>query len=97
MLETDLQQLINQPESVISKYNLTYTYEEEFPIIRKKHGKGFTYLIEGKRIQRKDKLNRIKKLVIPPMWRDVKISHLENSHLQAVGIDAKGRKQYLYH
>jgi DNA topoisomerase-1 len=93
----ELQQLLKQPESAISKYNLIYTYEADLPILRKKQGKGFTYLIDGKRIQNKEELNRILKLVIPPMWKDVKISHLENSHLQAVGIDAKGRKQYLYH
>lgn len=97
MIENDLQQLINQPESVISKYNLTYIYEEDFPIIRRKHSKGFIYLIEGKTIKNSEELTRIKKMVIPPMWKDVKISHLENSHLQAIGIDAKGRKQYLYH
>jgi len=95
--EAELHQLMNEPESVISKYNLTYTYEEDLPIIRKKHGKGFTYLMNGKPIKNKKELKRIKSLVIPPMWNDVKISHLENSHLQAIGIDAKNRKQYLYH
>ena len=97
MREAELHQLINEPESVISKYNLTYTYEEELPIIRKKHGKGFRYLINGKALKNKQHIKRIKSLVIPPMWNDVKISDLENSHLQAVGIDARERKQYLYH
>ena len=97
MLEADLQQLMNHPESVISKYNLTYTYEEDFPIVRKKHGNGFVYLMDGKRIQNKEELKRIKNMVIPPMWKNVKISHLANSHLQAVGKDSKNRKQYLYH
>lgn len=95
--EDELQQLLNEPQSAISKYNLIYTYEADLQIIRKEHGKGFIYHMDGKRIQNKDELNRITKLVIPPMWKDVKISHLKNSHLQAVGIDARGRKQYLYH
>lgn len=93
----EIQQLLDQPEHVISKYNLTYSYEMDLPIIRKAHGKGFIYVLHEKRIQNKNELDRIKKLVIPPMWKNVKISHLDNSHLQAVGIDAKGRKQYLYH
>jgi DNA topoisomerase-1 len=97
MREADLQQLMNHPESVISKYNLTYIYEEDFQIVRKRHGKGFIYLMDGKRVQNKEELKRIKNMVIPPMWKDVKISHLENSHLQAVGKDVKNRKQYLYH
>lgn len=40
---------------------------------------------------------RAKKLVIPPAWTDVKLSSDENGHIQAVGIDARGRKQYIYH
>ena len=42
-------------------------------------------------------LNRINSLRIPPAYKDVKISNDENSYLQAVGIDDKGRKQYIYH
>jgi len=41
--ESELQQLLKQPESAISKYNLIYTYEADLSIIRKKHGKGFMY------------------------------------------------------
>lgn len=93
----ELQDILKQPESAISKYNLIYTYESDLAIVRKKHGKGFIFLMNGIRIQNKEEIDRITKLVIPPKWRDVKISHLENSHLQAIGIDAKGRKQYLYH
>ena len=92
-----LQQLIHQPESVIANYNLVYVQEGEFPIIRKKQGKGFCYLINGNPVKKENVLKRIKSLVIPPMWKNVKISNLENGHLQAVGRDAKNRKQYLYH
>jgi DNA topoisomerase I len=42
-------------------------------------------------------LERIRALVIPPAWRDVWICPDERGHLQATGIDAAGRKQYLYH
>jgi len=40
---------------------------------------------------------RIKKLAIPPAWTDVRLSPKKNSHILAVGYDAKGRKQYIYH
>ncbi|MCW8092141.1 DNA topoisomerase IB [Alteromonas ponticola] len=42
-------------------------------------------------------LKRIKKLVIPPVWKDVQISRSPTQHLQAVGYDLKNRKQYIYH
>lgn len=42
-------------------------------------------------------LKRIRELVIPPAWTDVWISPYTRGHLQATGIDAMGRKQYLYH
>lgn len=40
---------------------------------------------------------RIKALVIPPAWTDVWICPWPNGHIQAVGVDAAGRRQYLYH
>jgi DNA topoisomerase I len=51
----------------------------------------------GNRITDEDKLERIKSLVIPPAWKDVWISPSASSKLQATGLDAAGRKQYLYH
>ena len=41
-------------------------------------------------------LSRVKKLVIPPAYTDIKIANNPNNYLQAVGIDDKGRKQYVY-
>lgn len=43
------------------------------------------------------KLARIEALVIPPAWRDVWISPRAGAKLQATGVDAAGRRQYLYH
>ena len=51
----------------------------------------------GKPITDPDKLKRIEELVIPPAWRDVWISARPNAKLQATGVDAAGRRQYLYH
>jgi DNA topoisomerase I len=60
-------------------------------------GKGFIYLDEfGQRLS-PEAVERIRSLVIPPAWQDVWICPLPNGHIQATGIDAAGRKQYLYH
>ena len=65
---------------------------------RRRHGRGFVYVDEhGDRIVTPIELERIKSLVIPPAWTDVWICRLANGHLQAVGTDAAGRRQYLYH
>lgn len=52
---------------------------------------------EGEAIKDPATLERIRKLGIPPAYRDVWICPLENGHLQATGKDARGRKQYRYH
>jgi DNA topoisomerase IB len=67
-------------------------------IRRKKAGKGFTYVdCNGNKVSDAATLQRIKDLVIPPAWTDVWICPLPHGHIQAVGIDARGRKQYRYH
>ncbi|GAA1917080.1 DNA topoisomerase IB [Nocardioides hwasunensis] len=64
---------------------------------RRRAGKGFTYLDgDGNRLDA-EQVQRIKDLVIPPAWRDVWITPYANGHLQAVGTDDAGRRQYLYH
>ena len=60
--------------------------------------RGFRYLdARGQEITDDAKLERIRSLVIPPAWRDVWISPRPSAKLQATGIDAAGRRQYLYH
>ena len=67
-------------------------------ITRRRAGKGFTYLDEaGERITDGETIARIRALAIPPAWTDVWICPLPNGHLQAVGFDAAGRRQYRYH
>jgi len=53
--------------------------------------------VQGERITDPAVRDRIDALVIPPAWRDVWITPFPNGHLQAVGTDARGRRQYLYH
>src|SRR4029079_3548699 len=50
----------------------------------------------GKRIMDERKLARIEALAIPPAWKEVSISPRSTAELQATGVDAGGRKQYLY-
>ncbi len=77
---------------------IVYIIDSETPgIKRQKRGKGFSYHYNGETIKDEEELERIRKLVIPPAWKEVWISPKANSHLQATGIDAMGRKQYLYH
>ena len=67
-------------------------------IARRGRGRGFEYLDEdGERIDDAETLERIRELVIPPAWRDVWICPYPFGHIQAVGTDAVGRRQYLYH
>jgi DNA topoisomerase I len=67
-------------------------------LTRRKHGQGFTYLdADGGRITDPEDIERIAELGIPPAWKDVWICPDSRGHLQATGIDAAGRKQYLYH
>ena len=44
-----------------------------------------------------ERLRRVEELAIPPAWRDVWISPNPKAKLQATGVDAAGRRQYLYH
>ncbi|HVM21491.1 MAG TPA: hypothetical protein VM307_16150 [Egibacteraceae bacterium] len=68
-------------------------------IRRRRRGRGFSYHWEptGERVDDPAVLARIEQLVVPPAWQDVWICPYANGHLQAVGTDAAGRKQYRYH
>ncbi|MCW2851241.1 MAG: Eukaryotic topoisomerase catalytic core, partial [Nocardioides sp.] len=64
---------------------------------RRRAGKGFVYLDQaGDRLPPED-AQRVRDLVIPPAWKEVWVTPYENGHLQAVGTDDAGRRQYLYH
>jgi DNA topoisomerase-1 len=67
-------------------------------ISRVRNGKGFAYRgPDGELIADEGILQRINDLVIPPAWKKVWISPHLNGHIQAVGTDVAGRRQYLYH
>jgi DNA topoisomerase I len=76
---------------------IRYVSDESFCWMRQRHGNGFRYLTLDGDSLKADEVDRIKKLGIPPAWVKVKVCQNENGHIQAVGFDAKGRKQYIYH
>lgn len=77
---------------------LIYISADDPGYYRKGRGKGFEYFERGgKKLSDKSELKRISDLRIPPAWNDVWVCKDPDGHLQATGIDARGRKQYLYH
>ena len=80
-------------------HSLTYISDSGIPGIRREQkGESFRFLDDkGKEIQNRAELDRLSQIYIPPAWEDVWISPVENSHIQAIGYDQKGRKQYVYH
>jgi len=65
---------------------------------RRRSGRGFVYLDHDRvRITDAEHLERIGALAIPPAWQDVWICPLPHGHIQAAGLDAAQRRQYLYH
>jgi DNA topoisomerase IB len=64
---------------------------------RRRVGRGFAYYDVDGSLIKDERLDRIRALAIPPAWRDVWICPWPNGHIQAVGTDAAGRRQYRYH
>ncbi|WP_422739482.1 DNA topoisomerase IB [Micromonospora sp. WMMD729] len=65
---------------------------------RLRRGKGWSFVDpSGAVVRDPDTVARLRDLVIPPAWQDVWIAPHANGHIQATGVDAAGRKQYLYH
>jgi DNA topoisomerase I len=62
-----------------------------------RRGRGFQYLDSADRPVKDKDRERIDALVIPPAWTEVWISEHERGHIQAVGTDDAGRRQYIYH
>ncbi len=67
-------------------------------ITRVRCGRGFRYLdAAGRPITDAAEKKRLRDLVVPPAWQDVWICPWPNGHIQAMGTDSAGRRQYLYH
>jgi DNA topoisomerase-1 len=86
------------PARAAAVAGLKYVRDQLPGIARIRRGKGFVYIdSEGRRVGDKNEINRIRSLAIPPAWKKVWICPEACGHLQAVGYDARGRKQYRYH
>ena len=78
--------------------SIRHVEPDELELRRVRRGRGFSYhRPDGARVDDPIELERIRALAIPPAWTDVRVSDLPESHLQAVGRDARGRTQYRYH
>ena len=85
-------------EAIASSDGLRYSSDVEPGIARRRTGRGFYYVgPDGERVRDEATLARIRKLAIPPAYRNVWICRDARGHIQATGLDARGRKQYRYH
>jgi DNA topoisomerase-1 len=89
---------VTDPVQSANASGLRYVVDRVPGIRRRRIGKTFRYYdSKGRPLRDGAQLGRIKSLAIPPAWTDVWISPFPDSHLQATGRDARGRKQYRYH
>ena len=80
------------------RFGLSVVAPETFDVERRLNGKGFRICFrDGEPITDMDIKRRVKALVIPPAWTDVRICIEATGHIQAIGRDEKGRLQYRYH
>lgn len=85
------------PSQLATDMKLHYVSGKESGYIRSLKGGKFCYHLNDKLVKEAEVIHRINSLVIPPAWTDVWICRWKNGHIQATGIDARGRKQYRYH
>lgn len=77
---------------------LRWVSDAEPGLRRQRRGRAFSYHADdGRLVRDAEVLARIRRLAIPPAWREVWICARPDGHLQATGLDARGRKQYRYH
>ena len=67
-------------------------------ITRRRSGRGWAYYDpEGSRIKDRDEIDRLNRIALPPAYRDAWFCPSPEGHVQAIGYDERGRKQYRYH
>ncbi len=90
--------VMNTPQEVAKQAGLRYVSDVISGFSRKKSGEGFAYYdTKGNHITDPEVIQRINSLAIPPAYTDVWICPYANGHIQATGMDERGRKQYRYH
>lgn len=91
-------EISHDPHAAARAAGLRYVSDSEPGIGRVRTEHGFAYRKpDGSPVEDEDTLARIRKLAIPPAYEEVWICRNPNGHLQAIGRDARGRKQYRYH
>ena len=81
-----------------ARADLVYLNSLDDGIARVRCGRGFSYkTATGKTLTAQSVRKRIESLVIPPAWENVIIAKQSNGHIQAIGTDPAGRRQYIYH
>jgi DNA topoisomerase-1 len=77
---------------------LCFVDDSQPGITRRRHGRYWQYFgPDGKRITDRDEIDRLNAIGLPPAYRDAWFCPRANGHIQAIGYDDKGRKQYRYH
>ncbi|MEA3013278.1 MAG: topoisomerase [Sphingomonadales bacterium] len=77
---------------------LCYVDDSQPGITRRRHGRYWQYFdAAGKRIADREEIDRLNAIGLPPAYRDAWFCPRPNGHIQAIGYDDKGRKQYRYH
>jgi DNA topoisomerase-1 len=80
------------------KQRLRHSSDNEPGYTRKRMGRYWAYFDEnGERVEDRDEIERLNSIGLPPAYADAWFCKDSNGHLQATGIDARGRKQYRYH
>ena len=81
-----------------TRSTLTHVEAVDLKIKRKPHGDNFIYLMpRGGMVRDKRTLYRLKRLAVPPAYQNVRFAQNPRAHIQAIGRDAAGRRQYRYH
>lgn len=91
---------LTHPDPIASakEAGLRYVHDTRPGITRVRSGDTFAYFHpDGTPVDDEKTLGRIQNLGIPPAYESVWICPLAHGHLQATGLDARGRKQYRYH
>ncbi|HWB77783.1 MAG TPA: hypothetical protein VG755_22605 [Nannocystaceae bacterium] len=95
---TTLAKVLGDVEASASTAALRYVDPDEPGYQRRRRGRGWTIVdANGHTVHDRRVLARIRKLAIPPAWTAVWICRDPDGHIQAIGRDARGRKQYRYH
>jgi DNA topoisomerase-1 len=82
----------------MSACRLRHCDDKKPGITRWRAGNGWAYFQpSGERITDRDEIDRLNKIALPPAYVDAWYCPYPNGHIQATGVDAKGRKQYRYH